>query len=335
MNERLNWMFPSISVGRIFSTDVRLSVWFALVPFMIIPRYGIEVGLAFTVVLCLAVLLHELAHVAVARSTGGNCDEIHLSPFGGLSAARPGRGPFGLAVTSVAGPLVNLIACIASFPGWYAKDVLWGALNPFVLPVSQLHAESMGRELGLIFFAANWILLLINLLPVMPLDGGNLLRAVLSTKIHPELVHRTVMHVGLGVAVIMLLIGAAADMSQVVLIGTFILLINLVQLMQEEMGDSLDEPGFGYDFSGSFESLESSNQTATRHAPSGLLQRWRERRRVKREQQERIRQMEAEQQLDSLLAKVHETGLKSLSEQEQKLLKSCSELIRGRQKSDS
>ncbi|WP_010583312.1 metalloprotease [Schlesneria paludicola] len=334
MNERLNWMFPSISVGRIFSTDVRISVWFALVPFVIIPRCGLEVGLTFTVVLCLSVLAHEFAHVFATRSTGGNCDEIHLSPFGGLATARPGRGAFGLAMTAAAGPFANLLVCIATFPGWYAKDTLWGVLNPFVLQVSQFHAESAWRELGLIIFAANWILLLVNLLPVMPLDGGQILRAILSTKIHPELVHRTAMHVGLAVSVVLLIVGAAADMSQIVLVGTFILLINVVQLMQEEMGESLDDSGFGYDFSGSYESLDSSNQTATRQAPPGLLQRWRERRRVRREQQERIRRMEAEQQLDSLLAKVHETGLKSLSEQEQKLLKSCSELLRGRQKGD-
>ena len=333
MNERLNWMFPSFSVGRMFSTDVRISWWFALVPLVTVPKYGIELGLAFTVVLYISVLLHEFAHVIGARWTGGQCEEIHLTPFGGIAQARPGGGAFGLGVTAAAGPLFNFLACVATFPGWYAANTLWGSLNPFVMPISQFTADLIWRDLGLIIFFANWIILLVNLLPVMPLDGGQVLRAVLLTKIHPELVHRTALHVGLAVSVLLLIVGAWADMSQIVLMGTFVLLINVVQLMQEELGESLDDSGFGYDFSVAYDSVDTSNQTATRQAPPGLLARWRERRRVKREQQERIRRQEAEQQLDSLLAKVHETGLNSLSEQEQKLLKSCSELLRGRQKS--
>jgi stage IV sporulation protein FB len=158
---------------------------------------------------------------------------------------------------------------------------------------------------------------------------------VLSTRIHPELVHRTALQVGLGVAVLLLVVGSWVDMSQIVLIGTFVLMINVVQLLQEEMGEAMDDSGYGYDFSAGYESLESSNPTTTRQVRPGMIQRWRERRRLRRQQQERIQRLEAEQQLDSLLAKVHENGLQSLSESEQKLLRSCSELLRGRQKDDA
>ena len=45
MNERLSWMLPSVPLGRIFSTDVRVSWWFALVPLVIwAPKYGNELG---------------------------------------------------------------------------------------------------------------------------------------------------------------------------------------------------------------------------------------------------------------------------------------------------
>jgi hypothetical protein len=212
---------------------------------------------------------------------------------------------------------------------------VWAALNPFEIPINQFHADGkIWRDLALILFVVNWMTLLINLLPVVPLDGGQILRAVLSTRIHPELVHRTALQVGLVVAVLLLVTGAVFDMSQIVLIGTFVLMINVVQFFQEELGEGIEDSGIGYDFSSSFESLDGANPTTTRQAGQGILQRWRENRRLRREQQERIRRMEAEQQLDYLLAKVHETGLQSLSADEQKRLRSCSELLRSRPKNE-
>ena len=198
-----------------------------------------------------------------------------------------------------------------------------------------MNVTELWRDLGLLLFIVNWIGLLINLLPVVPLDGGQILRAFLSAQIHPELVNRTALQIGLFVAIAILIVGAIADMSQVVLIGTFVLTVNIVQLFQEEMGEVMDDSTFGYDFSAGYESLEKSNPISTREVRLGLIQRWRERRRVRREQQERIRRSEAEQQLDELLAKVHEHGLESLSDQEKKLLRSCSELLQKRGKSEN
>jgi stage IV sporulation protein FB len=335
MNERLNWMLPSVSAGRFFSTDVRVSAWFAIVPLVVCPKYGIVLGLTFTALLYLSVLLHEFAHVFAARWTGGTADEIHLTPVGGIAFVRPGRGAFGLGVTAAAGPAVNLLTCILLFPGWYARETLWSSLNPLVLPIDQLNTAELWRDLGLLLFIVNWIGLLVNLLPVVPLDGGQILRAILSARIQPELVNRTALQAGLFVAVIFLILGAAFDLSQVVLIGTFVLVMNIVQLFQEEAGDTMDDSSFGYDFSAGYDSLERSNPTSTQKVKLGPIQRWRERRRIRREQQERTRRLEAEQQLDSLLAKVHEQGLHSLSEQEKKLLRSCSELLQKRGKSES
>lgn len=334
MNERLNWMLPSVTMGRMFSTDVRISLWFALVPLIVIPKYGMAVGLAFTAVLYASVLLHEFAHVFAARWTGGSADEIHLTPIGGLAMVRPARGAFGMGITAAAGPAVNLLICLLVFPGWYARDTLWSSLNPLELPISRFTQGELWRDLGLLLFTANWIGFLVNLLPVLPLDGGQILRSILSVQIHPELVNRTALHVGLVVSVFFLAGGAIFDFSQIVLIGTFILTTNLVQLLQEDTGEAMDDSVFGYDFSSGYESLERSNPVSTREVKLGPIQRWRERRRIRREQQDRIRRVEAEQQLDLLLAKVHEHGLHSLSDQEKKLLRSCSELLQKREKEE-
>ena len=136
MNERLNWMLPSVSVGRMFGAEIRVSAWFAIVPLVICPKYGILLGLTFSVLLYLSVLLHEFAHVFAARWTGGSADEIHLTPMGGIALARPGSGAYGLGVTAAAGPAVNLLICLITFPGWYARETLWSSLNPFVRSAS-------------------------------------------------------------------------------------------------------------------------------------------------------------------------------------------------------
>jgi Zn-dependent protease len=337
MNERLNWMLPSVYVGRMYSTDVRVSLWFALVLLVICPRHGFELGFTYAALLYASVFLHEFAHVFVARRTGGFADEIHLTPLGGLALAKPGPGAFNTGITAMAGPSVNLFICALVCPAWYAPDLFWKSLNPLVLPITQIRMTELWTDLGLILFYVNWMAFLVNLLPVMPLDGGQVLRAVFTAnnQIHPELVHRTASQVGMVVAVLLLLVGVSFDLSQVVLIGTFVLLTNVVQLFQEEIGEGMDDSTFGYDFSAGYESLERSNPTTTREVKPGMLQRWRDRRRLRREQQERIRIMEAEQKLDLLLAKVHESGLDSLTDQEKNLLRNCSELLRDKNKSSN
>lgn len=337
MKERLNWMLPSVFVGRMFSTDVRISWWFGIVPLVVCPKHGLAAGLMFTVFLYLSSLLHEFAHVFTARWTGGTADEVHLTPIGGIALVRPARGAFGMGVTAAAGPMVNLLMCILTFPGWYASETLPGSLNPFVMPIEGLHTNSpeVWRDLGLLMFVANWIGLLVNLLPVLPLDGGQILRASLLTRVNPEFVNRTALNVGMFVAIIILVFGAYLDLSQVVLIGTFVLVMNVIQFFQTEIREQTDDSEYDSDISAVEESLFESSHVEPPEAPLSPLDQWRERRRARREQQDLIRRTEVEQQLDELLAKVHEYGFQSLSEQEKKSLQSCSKLIRERGKSES
>lgn len=64
----------------------------------------------------------------------------------------------------------------------------------------------------------------------------------------------------------------------------------------------------------------------------GLFQRWRDERRQKKEVEERRQRDKAEQKLDSLLAKVHEKGMDSLTASEKRQLKTVSDLLRDKGK---
>ena len=337
MSDRLSWLLLSFPLPQLGSSRIRVSWFFLLLAVVYAVRFSLALALAISGILLVSVLLHELGHVAAARLTGGSANEIHLTPLGGLAFVQPGRGTLSQVVTIASGPLANLMVCLAAFPGNYAPDVLWGVLNPLVLPLDPLGALSgdrLVRDLGLITFAINWLLLLINVLPIVPLDGGQMVKIVLATRIHPELVNRAAFQVGSFFAGVLMLVGLFGDWSPVVFIGGILLVVNVVQLFEEQTSEMLDDSFLGYDFSEGYTSLDrSAPETSTPpEARLSPLQRWREQRRLRREQEERQQQAEAERQLDSLLAKVHEHGMASLTAREQRLLQQVSDLLRERGK---
>ncbi len=340
MSDRLSWMLLSFPLPQLGSLRIRVN-WFFLLLFLVFAvRFPLVFAVAVVGVLLVSVLLHELGHVVGARLTGGRASEIHLSPLGGLAFVQPGRGTWAQVLTTAAGPLVNLLVCLATFPSSYAPETLWGVLNPLALPVdpqSALSGEHLVRDLGLITFAINWLLLLINLLPIVPLDGGRLVKALLATRIHPELVGRLAFQLGAFVSVVLMLVGLFGDWSPVVFVGGILMVVNVVQLFEEQAAELLDDSFLGYDFSEGYTSLDRSapaSATPREDRPSPL-QRWREQRRLRREQEERQQQAEAERQLDGLLAKVHEHGMASLTAREQRLLQEVSNLLRERGKRPS
>jgi Zn-dependent protease len=114
------------------------------------------------------VLLHEFGHALACRQTGGSADHIVLWPLGGIAFVNPPRRPGAVLWSIAAGPLVNvalvpvleLLWIFAGRPGW-SDDVP----DPF--------------RLILMIRFINYALLIFNLLPVYPLDGGQILRALL------------------------------------------------------------------------------------------------------------------------------------------------------------
>ena len=114
------------------------------------------------------VLLHEFGHALACRSVGGQADHIVLWPLGGVAFVNPPPRPGAFLWSIVGGPLVNVI------------------LVPLLFGVGML-ADSAGlsetnvdfdRYLIAIWYM-NLMLLIFNLLPAYPLDGGQILYALL------------------------------------------------------------------------------------------------------------------------------------------------------------
>lgn len=115
------------------------------------------------------VLLHEFGHAFACRMTGGRADEIILWPLGGVAFISPPARPGALLWSIAAGPLVNalLVPCLALLSMATADAVV--DLRKLVHTVAFL----------------NLVLLVFNILPVYPLDGGQILRALLWFLIGP------------------------------------------------------------------------------------------------------------------------------------------------------
>jgi Zn-dependent protease len=161
------------------------------------PQAAID-GVAFTLLIFLCVLLHEFGHALAAKTFGIRTPDITLLPIGGVARLeRMPANPRQELVIAIAGPAVNVLIAIAIF-------VVIGGVLPL-------------REFGLVdtatgsllekLFAVNILLVVFNMIPAFPMDGGRVLRALLATQMRYPAATRLAARVGQGIAV---LFGAAS-----------------------------------------------------------------------------------------------------------------------------
>jgi Zn-dependent protease len=114
------------------------------------------------------VLLHEFGHALACRQTGGSADHIVLWPLGGIAFVNPPRRPGAVLWSIAAGPLVNVALAPVLEALWiFVRHAGWAETAP---DAAQLIWAIRG---------INLLLLIFNMLPVYPLDGGQILRALL------------------------------------------------------------------------------------------------------------------------------------------------------------
>jgi Zn-dependent protease len=114
------------------------------------------------------VTLHEFGHAFACRSTGGRADRIVLWPLGGVAVVEPPERPGAWLWSIAAGPLVNLALVPVLGLAWWA-----GAAAGLADTAPQL-SELVGAV-----FVMNAAMLIFNLLPFYPLDGGQIVRSLL------------------------------------------------------------------------------------------------------------------------------------------------------------
>jgi Zn-dependent protease len=135
--------------------------------------FGLAVATAFLFVL--SILLHELGHAAVAIRNGIGIVGIDLWMFGGVAKMRKDADSPGVDFKiAAAGPAVTLLiaaACFGIGAGSVGADEFWQV-------VTFQHSASAGTTLVADIFFINALLLVFNLLPGLPLDGGRIVRSI-------------------------------------------------------------------------------------------------------------------------------------------------------------
>ena len=196
----------SWKVARIAGIDVFIhSTFFILIAWIgfsywITERSIVAVvnGVIFILLLFLIVLMHEFGHALAAKRFGIATRDITLLPIGGLSRLeRMPKEPKRELWVALSGPLVNLVLAVIFFVWLYFTGGLNGLTNTTV---------TEGTLLQRVAFA-NMILLLFNIIPAFPMDGGRVLRAFLATRMEYTQATHTAASIGQGFALIFGLIG--------------------------------------------------------------------------------------------------------------------------------
>lgn len=205
-------------------TFLLLLIWVAAIGWQQGGPIAAADGLIFIVLVFLCVLLHEFGHVLAARRYGIRTPYITLLPIGGVaSLERMPERPAQELVVAIAGPAVNVVIAIALI-------VLLGARFDFTRfgEVQQAHMSMVGR-----IAAVNVALVLFNLMPAFPLDGGRMFRAILAMRFDRARATRYAARTGQAFALLFAILGLLGN-PFLLLIAVFIFLAADAESTQEQ-----------------------------------------------------------------------------------------------------
>lgn len=343
MRESAGW---SLGLGRWGGIEVRLHV--SLVVGLIFgvyfcgqaaPSDALAVSVLAGSLFLASVAFHELAHALATVRLDGRVERIMLAPLGCFGPVQLAREPHRELMVALAGPAANFTLMMLSAVALVAvgADLQELLLSPFD-PRNLVAGEAWLVALKLGCWI-NWLLLL-NLFPAFPLDGGRALHAVLSPALGARQAVIVVACSAMLAAVGLLLmawwlpdegrvIPAWLPLSLFAVFLFFAAHLELEALHAPEPEEDL----LGYDFSQGYTSLNRSFEERRKNEPS-LFSRWLARRREAR--RERRLRLEAEEEIrvDDVLMRLKEYGMQGLSGDERALLHRVSRRYRNRLQSD-
>lgn len=225
----------SISLGRIAGTEVRIHLTF----FLLLAWFGLVAGasggaaagfaaVGFIVAVFACVLAHEYGHVLMARRFGIGTRDIILLPIGGVaSIERMPDSPTQELLIALAGPAVNVVIA-------FVLIVFFGA-NFGTAQAEPAAVQSMDFVSRLAM--VNILLVVFNLLPAFPMDGGRALKALLSYKLDKVTATRIAARIGQAAAFGLGFLGLFGN-PLLIFIALFVFLAAGQEAYAVELGDA-------------------------------------------------------------------------------------------------
>jgi Zn-dependent protease len=174
-------MGRSLRIGRAFGIGLYVHWSFLIIPLLAVfsgASDGLD-GIAFSTVWMFGVfgcvVLHELGHALMARHYGIGTRDITLFPIGGVARLeRMSEKPWEEIAIAVAGPAVNVVIAVGLAIGLLLAGLL-------LMPASDyLVRGPLGERLLFALLGTNIALVLFNMIPAFPMDGGRVFRALLA-----------------------------------------------------------------------------------------------------------------------------------------------------------
>ncbi len=330
----LRLVLKTFAVGTFFGVHVRM-YWIAalLMPLIFLQRLapfaanGLE-ALAWITIwfvgLFVVIWTHEMGHIAAGWRWRTRTDLITLSPLGGVAhmGARPASPREEIGV-SLAGPAVHLV-WLAVF--WPLQLLLpdrvlaidgWNGC-PLVIAVDFL----VGLNTGLMLF---------NLLPLYPLDGGRVLRGLLSLRWHGNLATLWVTTLGMiGGGVFVLLGVLRPDLW-----GTIFVVMGLANIsasLQERRVAQhvlIYQPRVRHLWEPDPDAWKRGGTTTKGPPGPGWFTRWRRARAERQAANAAAADAALDREVDAVLERVHQVGMAGLDDRERAILKKASQRRRG------
>ena len=331
----------SLSLGRWWGVAVYLHVFCVLSALLALAFTSQEpdllgAGLLMVAVLLVSVTLHEVGHALAAIRVGGKVDAIVLGPVGGLISPRVPDEPEIHLFVALAGPIVHLLLAVLAATALAIADntELLGLLNPFATPKDLVEGGTVLIAAKLTLWL-NWILMLLNLLPAYPFDGGPILRAMLWPALGRRTARIVTARVAMGVA---FLFCAAALLSvtkelqmhmpywiPLLTLGLFLFFSARQDLAAAASPEWSDEPA-GYQLNSDGLDLLDV-MWAGEDDDDGVLVEHQQR---PAEQNRRAKEADEDALVDDILARLHDSSWDQLSPEEIAILERASQRYRRR-----
>ena len=329
---------------RAFGVDVRVHWTILFVPLVFFAQFHAPPGpawdtgtaalmaLAVTLALYATVYIHEMGHIAVGRRFGVPSRNISLSPLGGLAHFEsPMPTPQAEIWTALAGPVSQALLVILLAVPYVIYDMTQAAeLGRRGQEWASIYQWFMYWQVSLVVF---------NLLPCYPMDGGRIVRGLLARKMHANKASLVTAQIGYAGAIVIGIVGLAAvfgwgEHAAIARYGGTLMagigvsnFFACRQLAAEaQHAASVYEPVEAWKGGGSDEAWKDSIAESERVARA-------EERREKREAEARRREEDDRRKLkdriDQLLDRINEAGgVEKLTAAERRELAQASELLR-------
>ncbi len=223
-------MLPSWRIGTVFGIAVRIhwTFWFLILYVLYTEEAFGDISKALPMLSLVAavfgcVFLHELGHALMARQYGIRTRDITLLPIGGLARLESmPRQPIAEFLIAIAGPAVNVVIAAVLFVILLivGMDETFETGNPMQLPFL---AKILLINVGLVVF---------NIIPAFPMDGGRILRSFLASRQTYLRATENAVRVGRYVSFVMIGLGIFYGAYTIAIIGFLMIFAGFAELVQ-------------------------------------------------------------------------------------------------------